>query len=232
LGAPLPPLVLAYHGIADVPFRRDPRHLFVRPAMLARHLRALRAWGYRPVRFGELAARAPQERAGLVALTFDDGLADNHAVLLPLLVEEGLPATVFVVSSWLGGRHPEADWAPILSADQLRDLHRAGVEIGGHSTTHADLTALSAEEARAELQGGRDAHLVVEERLQRLAAAACSGGRGSWDEPFALPREDVGPGTTRAGLRLKRSGRYEQVMRVPPARAARRAVHALRRIAR
>ena len=38
-----------------------------------------------------------------VAITFDDGYADNHRNALPVLQRLGLPATFFVASSYLDG---------------------------------------------------------------------------------------------------------------------------------
>src|SRR6266540_5794190 len=105
----LPPLALVYHGLADVPLRRDAHGLFVAPGDFRRHVGRLRSWGYRLVTFGRLAELAAGGgAAGHAALTFDDGLADNLHVLAPLLAELEAPATVFVVSGWLGGAHPEA----------------------------------------------------------------------------------------------------------------------------
>ena len=37
-----------------------------------------------------------------VALSFDDGMDDNHAVVLPLLTELGLTATVYVTTGLIG----------------------------------------------------------------------------------------------------------------------------------
>jgi hypothetical protein len=47
----LPPLVLAYHGVADVPYAADPHLLFIAPDDLRRHIDVLRRWGYRLVSF-------------------------------------------------------------------------------------------------------------------------------------------------------------------------------------
>jgi peptidoglycan/xylan/chitin deacetylase (PgdA/CDA1 family) len=240
----LPPLALTYHGIGDVPLRRDPHGLFVRPRDFLRHVSKLRAWGYRLVTFGELAERAREGTAsGHVALTFDDGLADNLEVLIPLLTRAEAPATVFAVSDWLGRPHPDAPWARLLTADELVQLRRAGVEVGSHSASHRDLSALSFEEARDDLlRGRRELEEVLGEDV-RLAAypygragaetvaacrdagftAACrANGVGSWTEPYALPREDMENGSSLVSLRLKRDGRYVPLMRWLPARAARR----------
>jgi peptidoglycan/xylan/chitin deacetylase (PgdA/CDA1 family) len=230
----LPPLALTYHGIADVPLRHDPYRLAVTPQQLARDVRLLRRWGYRPVTFGELARLAAAGgAAGHVALTFDDGFADNMTALVPLLRRLDAPATVFVVSGWLGRQHPSAPWARIVDEGELRELGRH-VEIGAHTITHPDLTTLAPAQAEAELRGSRE---VLEAALCRPVevaaypygaatndtAAACraagfvaackTAGSGSWGDPFRLPRQAIGNRDTALGLWLKRHGRYEQAMR-------------------
>ena len=242
-GSP-PPLALVYHGVADVPLSQDPDRLFVRAEDLRRQVARLRDWGYRLVSFGDLALEVERNGgAGHAALTFDDGLVDNLETLAPLLAELGAPATVFVVSGWLGKAHPAAPWTRIVNADELRDLRRAGVEIGGHSVTHADLSALSYEDAREELaRGKRELEEVLGEAVEVAAypygraneetvraakdagfRAACGAtARGSWVDPHFLPRQDMDNGCTLLGLRLKRDDRYERLMRHRSARAARR----------
>lgn len=248
----LPPLALAFHGVSDVSLRRDPQGLFVAPGELRRHLTRLREWGYRLVTFGELASLASRGRAGAhAALTFDDGLVDNLETLVPLLREENAPATVFVVSDWLGEPYPPAEWTRIVNRDELREL-AASVEIGAHSTSHDDLSALSYEEARTDLEECKRALEDVVGPVETAAypfgranrdtiracrdagfAAACRiSGEGSWDDPHNLPRQDMLNRSSAVGLRLKRADLYEPLMRFPPARAARRASRLLRALAR
>jgi len=241
---PLPPLVLAYHGIADVALRRDPHRLFVRPQDFRRQIAKLRGWGYRLVTFGELASAATTSRpSGLAALTFDDGFVDNLETLVPLLRQEQAPATVFVVSGWLGRPHLTAPWTRIVTEAELGELRAAGIEIGAHSVTHPDLSAVPYEQAREELAGSKsELERVLGEEVSVAAypygraspeavracrdagfAAACSStARGSWDKPHNLPRQDMDNRCTLLGLRLKRDDRYEPLMRFAPARAARR----------
>jgi peptidoglycan/xylan/chitin deacetylase (PgdA/CDA1 family) len=201
----LPPLALVYHGVADVPLRRDPHGLFVAPRDLRRQIERLRTWGYRLVTFGRLAALAGEgDASGHAALTFDDGLADNLHVLTPLLRELDAAATVFVVSGWLGGVHPEARWARLLDAAEVRELAAAGFEIGSHSSTHADLAALDEEAAYDELASSKrvledvtgtpvDVAAYPFGRATVLTAAACrragyraacrTSGAGAWSDP-------------------------------------------------
>ena len=241
---PLPPLALAYHGVAEVPLGRDPDALFVAPAELRRQIARLREWGYRLISFGELAEEVAEgEGTGSAALTFDDGLVDNLEALAPLLAEVGARATVFVVSGWLGRPHPAATWTRIVTAEELRDLHAAGVEIGAHSLTHPDLSVLPYQQALIELAScKRQLEEVLEEPVEVAAypfgrataetakacrdagfgAACVATGRGDWSDPYLLPRQDMENGSTLLGLRLKRDDRYEPLMRFRAARAARR----------
>ena len=246
----LPPLALAYHAVGDVPLGRDPHGLFVRVEDLRRHIAKLREWGYRFVSFGQLAALvAENEAGGHAALTFDDGFVDNHDTLAPLLAELTVPATVFVVSGWLGKPHQTAPWTRVVNVEELRALHELGVEIGAHSITHPDLSELTYDEARAELEGSKEAlerelgapvevaaypygragdDAVRAARDAGFKAACAASGLGSWDTPYHLPRQDMTNRCTLVGLRLKRDDRYEPLMRFAPARAARRLARGLR----
>jgi peptidoglycan/xylan/chitin deacetylase (PgdA/CDA1 family) len=237
----LRPLALAYHGVAAVSVRDDPHGLFVAPGRLRRHAAWLRARGYELVTFTELVERG---EPGLCALTFDDGFANTEALLAL-----GVPATVSVVSGWLGGEHPDVPGARLLDAQGVRRLHAGGVEIGGHTVTHPDLTTLGFDGARDELARGRDALEEVldapvtsaaypygratAETVRACAAAgfraACrTSGAGSRERPLDYPRQDMDGPASIAGLRLKAAGRYEPLMRHRGARVLRRAGRRLR----
>ena len=95
-------VILLYHRIAAP--RSDPLRLCVSPEHFRRHLEVLRR-GYSPVALEELAAAraAGTIPARAVAITFDDGYADNGRTAAPLLKAEGLRATVFVAGTCLEG---------------------------------------------------------------------------------------------------------------------------------
>ena len=119
--------------------------------------------------FGELVARGED---GLCALTFDDGFESCSA-----LADLGVPATLFVTTGWLGGRHPDVADATMLSEDGVRRLHAAGVEIGAHTATHPDLTTLGFDAARDELASAR---LTLESLLEApVTSAAYPYGRAT-----------------------------------------------------
>jgi len=86
-----------------------------------------------------------------VSITFDDGYADNCNWAMPMLLKRNIPVTWFVTL-----QHPLDDkpfphdvqaGQPLrpVSPVTLRSLAAAGVEIGAHTRTHADLGAIADE---------------------------------------------------------------------------------------
>lgn len=96
--------MLLYHRIAEV--RGDPQCLAVAPDRFADHLDVLRHHAI-PTTLEAMVERAEREAvpAGSVAITFDDGYADNLHTAVPLLTAAGLPATVFVSTAPLESGH-------------------------------------------------------------------------------------------------------------------------------
>lgn len=249
---PNPPLALNYHGVARVPLRQDRGNLFVRPDDLRKHIRKLRAWGYRFLTFGEFASSVLEDGgANLVTLTFDDGLHDNLTTLLPALLAENVPATVFVVPGWFGRPHPDAPWTRIMTPAEVKELADHGIEIGAHSMTHRDLSALPYEAAFAELSESKRA---LEDSLQAPVTVAAypygqavaetrracrdagfqfacrARGLGVWTDPLDLPRHGMGNGSTVLSLRMKRNPRYHALMDSRPLRTGRSVFRRWRRL--
>jgi peptidoglycan/xylan/chitin deacetylase (PgdA/CDA1 family) len=94
------PVVLLYHRVAQAV--TDPQLLAVPPEQFADHL-ALISDRFEPVPLPDLVTRvrAGRESRDVIAVTFDDGYADNLFAARPLLEQHGVPATVFVASGLL-----------------------------------------------------------------------------------------------------------------------------------
>jgi peptidoglycan/xylan/chitin deacetylase (PgdA/CDA1 family) len=204
--------ILTYHSI-------DPSGspVSVDDATFRRHVRWLASGAVRVVTLGELL-RLPDATAA-VALTFDDGFENVGTIAAPLLLEQALPAAVFVVSdhagrtnAWGGRADPGIPTLPLLGWDALARLADAGLELGAHSRTHPHLTALrgdalndeivgSAERIRAETGRAVRSFAYPYGSVDREVAAAAAGFdhacttemravRGG-DDPRLLPRLDA-----------------------------------------
>jgi len=93
--------ILVYHRVGDPGC--DPFSLAVAPRRFADQISALRAhYSIVPLRDLAAAAAAGSVPHRAVAVTFDDGYADNLYEAKPVLAAAGAPATVFVVAGKVG----------------------------------------------------------------------------------------------------------------------------------
>lgn len=89
-------IILLYHRIIDLPV--DPQLLCVRPENFAEQLDAIRRVATIVPLQDALTANHQGSASPRVAITFDDGYADNAETALPILREFAAPATVFVTA--------------------------------------------------------------------------------------------------------------------------------------
>jgi peptidoglycan/xylan/chitin deacetylase (PgdA/CDA1 family) len=165
-------VVLCYHAVSD----DWPNVGAIGQAALERQLGHLLRRGYEPQTLSAAFAANSSSGRSLV-VTFDDAF---HSVLergLPVLERLGVPATLFVPTDYAAEQSP-LTWSTLgrwrgtpferelrcLGWDGVRRLAAAGWEIGAHTCSHPDLTAIGRERAAAELERSRAA---CEEALQR-----------------------------------------------------------------
>lgn len=137
--------VLCYHEVT--PDREDDC-MNVKPEVFRQHIREFKEAGYSFIDVGDLRryAKSPvsfPEKTLLI--TFDDGYADNYKYAYPILREEQVPGTFFVVSSTINKDNR-------LTADQLREMLSNGMKVGSHTVNHEILTNMNTEEVDFELR--------------------------------------------------------------------------------
>lgn len=94
-------LVLMYHRVAAPAV--DPWQLAVTPDTFESQLRALRqAFDLVPLRDLHQSLRTGRHSRPVASVTFDDGYLDNLTTAKPILERHAVPATVFVISGFVG----------------------------------------------------------------------------------------------------------------------------------
>jgi peptidoglycan/xylan/chitin deacetylase (PgdA/CDA1 family) len=141
--------ILTYHYIRVNPDRYDRMGfaLSVTPADFAAQMDWLARNGYHPITTEDLYAFLQGAR-GLpskpVILTFDDGYTDFFTTALPVLISHDFRAEAYVVSGFVGQ-------PGYMTAAQVREADRSGIEIGSHTVSHANLATASFGAVRAQI---------------------------------------------------------------------------------
>jgi peptidoglycan/xylan/chitin deacetylase (PgdA/CDA1 family) len=138
-------VVLAYHRIADD--RATPWTMS--NCMFARQIEWLAArFDLISLEEAQRRLRAADNSRTAACVTFDDGYAENCHQAIPLLVRRRIPCTYFVtLKNVLDGvpfDHDLIAGKPALpnTAEQLRAMADAGIEIGSHGYEHVDMSRI------------------------------------------------------------------------------------------
>ncbi|HEY3238125.1 MAG TPA: polysaccharide deacetylase family protein, partial [Acidimicrobiia bacterium] len=203
----------------------DPHNLFVAERDFARQLgilagnwRALDLDGYlEALRSGRWPRRS-------FLLTIDDGFISTLEIAAPLLSRFHLPAVLFVCPGLVGHRSswmPEMPDEGLLTAEQIRTLGGAGMEIGVHGMDHVLLQGLDPAQLRRQVEEAKESV----EAITGTAARAFAYPEGVFDRdslkavrdagfavgfsvhrdggPFAIPRRPINTRDSMATFRAK-----------------------------
>jgi peptidoglycan/xylan/chitin deacetylase (PgdA/CDA1 family) len=217
-------IVFAYHDVGDDPANRT--DYYVSPSMLRAQLTWARAWGLRFVDLTVLTDAVQQggDLDGLASIVFDDSLVGVHHHAMPVLVDMGLPATVFTVSSALGS---SPSWwsgaARVMTRGEILELTAAGLRVQSHTRTHPSLPMLEDRNVKREVADSRaELEDLVQDSvdlfaypfghydLRARAVVAESGYRAGYSflngrvtiglDRYRLPRLNMWAGQTRSRL--------------------------------
>jgi len=164
--------VIQYHKIDTPPSGALVRGGYTPPKRFARQMLYLKKRGFIFYSASELIEYF-RERGSFpphgITVTFDDGWRDNFIHAFPVLRKLEIKATIFLVSSCIGGVSSKAQaegesGRPHLSREEILEMSSHGIEFGSHSLNHKHLHELPLAEMRLEVE---ESKCQIEDMLQK-----------------------------------------------------------------
>lgn len=155
--------ILMYHKIGDPPAGSKLKKLWVSAEKFRRQMAHMVDQGYHSITFKDLYAfwdkNIPLPPKPIL-ITFDDGYANNYEQAFPILKNFGYRATLFVVVQTVGWDNrwhdPKSEIRiNMISWTQLKELQKAGWEIGSHTMNHPNLQKIELKEVKIEMEKSR-----------------------------------------------------------------------------
>ncbi|MFH1553201.1 MAG: polysaccharide deacetylase family protein [Candidatus Omnitrophota bacterium] len=131
--------ILVYHAIND----DNSSSLNVTAENFSRQMAFLQGSGYSVMPLDELVDGINKGIGFIpktVVITFDDGYEDNYLNAFPVLAKYSMPATIFIITGYVGVREGYVNW------DQVRLMIENGIDFGAH--TKNDVYLPSVEDTR------------------------------------------------------------------------------------
>ena len=160
LNAAYVPVIVMYHSVdtGEVTGYKD--KLTVNPGVFEKQMKFLKENKYNVITledFVKMIRNGKRVPHKTLAITFDDGLKNNFTKAYPVLKKYNLPATIFVVTDFIGKEN-------FLSWEDIKAMSPDIITIGSHTMSHSWLPDLDDNYLRKELSGSKD---VIEKMTDR-----------------------------------------------------------------
>jgi peptidoglycan/xylan/chitin deacetylase (PgdA/CDA1 family) len=240
--------ILMYHQVGDFAPMRAHRSTYCHYERFAAQMAHLRRFDYRVLRLDDALTMLRGERPippRAVVITFDDGYENFHEYAYPVLQRHGFPAIVYLLAGYIG---KNAEWfasdgrdtPPLMSADRIRALRRAGIDFGSHGVNHLKLAQIDRTRMRDEVYqskamledllgeemrhfcypyGDHDAEVVEAARSAGYASGATCvrGAARPGEDLLQLPRKAISYGDNLLGYAWKLHRKNERAAPAFPA---------------
>ncbi|MBU0548540.1 MAG: polysaccharide deacetylase family protein [Candidatus Omnitrophica bacterium] len=160
--------ILVYHSID---YKEESP--FVVPENFIKQLEYIKRKGYEVITLDELVESIKskkQLKRNKVVITFDDGYKNNFKYAYPILKRFGFPATVFLISDYMGNDKRFLSW------EQVRIMFKDNISFGAHTKTHFYLGVVEDEKvALEEIVGSKK---KIEQEIGMAVDYFCYPGGG------------------------------------------------------
>ncbi len=153
--------ILVYHHIRETksyPKSTWSYKMSVSPILFASQMQWIADHGYTTIDLDAVASMLSGETSGPakpVVITFDDNNPTQYSEAFSVLKKHGETAVFYIITNRIGNKS-------FLTADQLKEMDKAGMDIESHTVSHASLSTLSPAKMDEELVKSKK---VLEELL-------------------------------------------------------------------
>lgn len=156
--------ILMYHSVGNN------KHFFtVTPENFEWQMGYLKRHNFNIISLGQLVEKIINKQPfqeKTIAITFDDGYADNYSNVFPVLKKYSIPITIFLPTDLVGQKQMVRGIdMEYLTWHQVVEMNQSGlVDFGSHSKTHRRLSTLGRDEVKSELKESKN---VIEQNLNK-----------------------------------------------------------------
>ncbi|GAB6167864.1 hypothetical protein JCM1393_03240 [Clostridium carnis] len=192
--------ILMYHSIADgYPNNR----LVVSVSQFTEEIKWLKEKEFTPMLLDEVieAFKTGKVPKKPIAITFDDGYADNYTDAYRILKEYKMKGTFFIITN-----NTDAD-SYYMNSGMLKEMHSNGMGIENHTSIHRELNKMTREEKIKAIKDGINA---LREKVSVESKFLCYPVGRYDDETISVAKELGlhGAVTTEGGIATIKDGNY------------------------
>lgn len=235
------PVIMYHRVIEDRDEEKGVHGTYITVEKFEEHMKYLKDKGYKTVTFEDLKNGNYRHRFDRgnkwIVLTFDDGYKDNYTHAFPILKKYGFKATIYLLGTlkynkWDVERpeNPEKSF-PLMDDSEILEMQEYGIEFGGHSMTHSEMSKIEKKVAHEEIIESRDilekklgkklvcfaypygdrdegVREFVKEEGYEFAVATDSGDISFQEDLYNIRRIGIFPTNGLRSFRRKTSGKY------------------------
>lgn len=193
--------ILMYHSIADYDANNS---LLVPVAQFTEQMKWLKNEGFTPMLMGDVlkAMKTGEVPNKPVAITFDDGYADNYTAAFKALVDNDMKATFFIITD----NTDRDSW--YMNSTMLKEMAAKGMGIENHTSKHQELNKISRANKAAIIKEAKD---FLKEKVGVDSKFLCYPV-GRYDDETIRVAKELGieaSVTTNGGFASSKTGMFE-----------------------